>query len=547
MAQPKAIALLALFSLNAIAAPKPVSRSSEDELPVLSGVFDEKRCIEIALQNNHARAVSELTIAIAEAQHRQACSAWWPTLSLRGGMSLKSDDSELWIRNLSITTPPSSLSLPVNLSGSVSSSIATNLGGQFAQALASNPQLAAALASNPALAQQLNTVVSQLGANAGKLNAQLAASIPAKIPIPSQTIQVRNEKIELTDRATYGGSADLKWVVFDGGYRSGLTGQSRQGVEAARQDARRTDLQIAYDVRRYYAGALLAERSVRLGRDVELRLAATLTLTEQLFKNGSEKVKKNDYLRNKAMVEYVRAQVALAEGNRDLARAALAMTMGCSWRSDIHPVVGPDTLPNAAPETESMISEAYSFNPDWAKLQAGLSAAESNIRQQKSGWWPKVAFSGKVERLQNQAESNVIRNEVTWGVELGAEIPIFDGFLTSARVQEARARLAKLKQERILLREGVALQVKVACIRMATALKRHKLTGNAASVAGDNRDLCERAYAQDMLETKTLLDAQTEEALAKAEVYKAAFEHAEASAQLSFVVGSEVANQLNLQ
>lgn len=543
MFQPGKFLLLVLCAAQSLGAQKSKPSEPSDELPVLKGTFDERRCIELALENSRVRVVSELAVAIAEAQHRQACSSWWPTLHLRGGVSLKSDDTELRITNLNIVTPPIGVDLPVGISASVNSSLATNLGGQFAQALASNPTLAAALASNPALAQQLNSVVTQLGANAGRLNAKLAAQLPSRITLPPLGINVNNQKIELYDRTTYGGSADLKWVLADGGYRSGLVGQARQGIEAARQDARRSDLQIAYDVRRYYAGALLAERSAKLGRDVEARLAATLLLTEQLYQNGTGRVKKNDFLRNKATLEYVRAQVAMAEGNRDLARSALATAMGCSWKSDIHPVYSDEAPPRELPKVESLVETAYSFNPDWAKLHAGLSAAEANLRQQKSGWWPKVAISGKVERLQNQAHSEVIRNEVTWGVELGAEVPLFDGFLTAGRVQEARARLAKLRQEKILLREGVALQVKVACIRIATAVRRHALTGQAATVAADNRDVCERAYAQDMLDTKTLLDAQTEEALAQAEVYKAAFENAEARAQLAFVVGSELANQ----
>jgi outer membrane protein len=49
-------------------------------------------CINLALENNHTRSVSRLSIEIAEAQHRQAVSAYWPRIGIKSAYTVMDDD-----------------------------------------------------------------------------------------------------------------------------------------------------------------------------------------------------------------------------------------------------------------------------------------------------------------------------------------------------------------------------------------------------------------------------------------------------------------------
>ena len=102
-----------------------------------------------------------------------------------------------------------------------------------------------------------------------------------------------------------------------------------------KQEAHRTDLEIIDSVNRYYWGAVLAEKLHRLGQDTLSRMNTTLVLTEAMYKQGSGRVKKTDWLSNKVMVETVRSMVAQLEKNELAAQAALANTMGLSWDKSI--------------------------------------------------------------------------------------------------------------------------------------------------------------------------------------------------------------------
>ena len=74
-------------------------------------------------------------------------------------------------------------------------------------------------------------------------------------------------------------------------------------MEAARADARRTDLEITDSVVRLYWGAVLARQLRQVGDDTLARMEVTLELTQSMYQNGAGKVNKTDYLENEVMVE----------------------------------------------------------------------------------------------------------------------------------------------------------------------------------------------------------------------------------------------------
>ena len=49
-------------------------------------------CIDIALKNNRRRPASQFAVEIAEAQHKQALSAYWPRLMLRSSYTRLDED-----------------------------------------------------------------------------------------------------------------------------------------------------------------------------------------------------------------------------------------------------------------------------------------------------------------------------------------------------------------------------------------------------------------------------------------------------------------------
>jgi outer membrane protein TolC len=366
------------------------------------------------------------------------------------------------------------------------------------------------------------------------------------ISVPASTYSIPKQNVKLMDNKNFYNTLSATIPIYTGGRVSAVVKQAEQGMKAAKEEARRTDLQITYDVTRYYYGAVLAGELVRIARDSLARMEVTLELTEKLYTQGSGRVKKTDYLRNKTVVEWLRSTLKELEGREQLAKAALTNAMGIPWDAPVEPSEKNIPFTPAKAELKDLISEAYLFNPDWASLDAGLVAAEAKIREAGSGHLPKIGLFGSFTHIENSYGQGIVtrENRNSWTVGIGIEIPLFNGLRTVNEVREMRARLGKLKEQQVLLKEGIALQVKHTFIQMMSAQEKKNSTEAAAVAAEENRSLNERAYQEELVETKDVIEAQLMESLMKAQYQKSLYDNIEARANLAFVVGREITEMI---
>lgn len=348
------------------------------------------------------------------------------------------------------------------------------------------------------------------------------------------------------DRDSYLASIEATWLLYDGGMRKGYREQAKGQVAMMKQEARRTDLEIIDSVKRFYYGAVLATQLHQVGKDTLARMEATLSLTETMYKEGSGLVKKTDFLDNKVMVESLRSMVALLEKNELMARAALANTMGLAWNASVEPADATMPFVPFPGDLDKLVSTAYEFNPDWAKIEAGIYALEGAIRTAKSEHFPKLALTGELHKWWNDYEAGLAtdRNEQGWTVGVGIEIPIFSGFLTTNKVAEAKARVSKIKEEQFLLKEGIGLQIRDTFLGLNAAEKSHQATLDAMNAAEENRDLNTRAYQHGLVETEDVIRSQLMEALMAAQHYKVRYDHIALQSQLNLLAGTEIMKQL---
>ena len=452
-------------------------------------------CLNISLKNNHLRPASRYALQVSEDQHKQAMSAYWPQLALRSLFTQFDQYPNFIFPARNIPVPGQTVTLPANSFG-------------------------------PGVP-------------------------PAPVPLTSPPSQfaVPPQNVKLMDSSNLLTSLNLTYPLYTGGLRRAKIKQAEKGVEVAQQEVRRTDLQVIYDVKRMYYGAVLAEKVYQVGKDSLDRLETTLTLTEDLYKRGSGKVKKTDYLRTKATVESMRAMLADLANNVKLAKAGLVNSMGLGWQNTID--LATHELPYSPLHADlaKLISSSYEFNPDWAKLKAGLDASEYKIKEEQSGHLPKIALTGNLNHIDNPYNQGIVtgQNKNFMSVGVALEIPIFSGFLTQYKIREARANVEKIKEQRVLLKEGLALQVKNAFLRLMRAQEQQKASQEALSAATENRELNEKAYRDELVDTKDVLEAQMLESALEAQYQKILYDHIEALAQLNLIVGAEISQIIAAQ
>jgi outer membrane protein TolC len=463
------------------------------------------------MEKNHSRPASQFAVALAEAQHRQALAAYWPQVNVKGGIITMDQPPNFVFPASTMYIPPQSINVP---GGTATVSIPA---GAFGPGFPPAPiQLPVSFPG-----QTINTKLQMF-------------------PIPAQNVK-------LLDPTTESVEGDFKWLLADGGMRRGYREQALGARDAARAESHRTDLELSDSVVRIYYGAVLARQLRKLGDDTLARMEATLRVTETLYKEGSGTVTKADYLDNEVMVDSVRSIVAPLEKNQASAEAALAYTIGLSWKSSVEPADEDVPYQPYRGNLDELVSTAYEFNPDWKKIEAGLRAFEGQRSTAASGHYPKLALTGDLHRLWNNYNGGIstTENRAGWTVGAGVEIPVFDGFLTSAKVAEARAKVNQLKEEKLMLREGIGLQIRDLFLGLAASETTYQASFDAMLAARDDRDLTTRAYESGLVATERVIRVQLQEALVSAGYYKAVYEHRALQSNIDLVVGKEIQGEFN--
>jgi outer membrane protein TolC len=469
------------------------------------------QCLEMALHKNRKRAVSQFGVAIAEAEHRQALAGYWPQITGTAGYKRLSDPINFIFPSSTFQIPAESITVP---------------GGSTVVSIPANA----------------------FGPGFPPSSIQVPVAFPSEtVKTPAQAFLLPQQNVKVLDQNLATGKVEGTLLLWDGGMRKGYREQANGFVAMMQQEARRTDLEIADSVRRMYWGAVLAKQLQQLGSDTLARTEATEQLTETMYKGGSGKVTKADYLDSEVMTETIRGMVVQLEKNETMAQAALANTMGLDWKNSVQPAS--DDIPYAPylGGIDELVGTSYQFSPDWNKLEAGLRAAEGGVKTARSGFFPKLALTGELHRGWNGGFNQGLATGANlrgWSAGIGLEIPLFDGLLTHNRLVEARARLEQAKQGQFLLRDGIALQIKDCMLSLDAAVKTNQAAERAMNAARDNRDLNTRAYASELVETEKVIRAQLMEALMTAQFYKSRYDYVTALSQLSVLVGTEVNSKL---
>ncbi len=434
------------------------------------------QCIQIALENNRNKQISQHDIEIAESQYRQALSAYWPQIKTElSGLRMDQDPYFIFPEETS------------------------------------------------------------------------TYSISGMFPYPiDATVRVPQKDVKLMNRDNLISSIQLAYPLMTGGKIDAIIKQATNAVEIAKISARRTDLQIMYDVKRIYFASVLANKLKQIGDEILEQFKATLKLTEHMYQQGSGRVKKTDFLRTKTIVSTIASTLALLESNRVLAQSALTNYMGLSWKQEV--ILKETDIPFNPIQLElsTLVGQVYQFNPDWNQIEFALKAIEAMIKEAQSGYFPIIALIGQLTHIENAYNKGVVgpKNTDNWAIGVAVHLPLFEGFLTENRVKEAKAKLNKLKQQQILLKEGLALQIKDTFLQINRAQTQVMEMKQALESAEENCDLNIRAYQLDLVETKEVIDAQIFLSLVKAQYMKGVHDHAFERARLEFLMGQTIQQQL---
>jgi outer membrane protein len=354
-------------------------------------------------------------------------------------------------------------------------------------------------------------------------------------------VTIPTQDISLLGRDTSLYSLEMNYPLYTGGKRSSLVEQARIGVDIAAQEVRKTDLQVVQDVKRYYYAALYTQQLRDLADEITISFEVLRDITQAFYDGGSNSVNKLDLLQSKLAYSLAASTLAELTSKHESALAALSFAMGLDWRDKIELASHdyPAEIDNRS--LDVLIEQALNFNPQIEQLSLAVDVQSAKIEEAQSGYYPSLGLIASYDGFHNDIEGglNNEANQRSWKLGIGMKMNLFEGGRTRAKVSAAKVGHAQMNEQRLLVSDGIATQVKNLFLQIQSAKHQLEITGQAVDTSKENRDLNNRAYQTGAVKTEKVIEANLLDALVRAGHYRAQHDQALHLAEIAYLLGKE--------
>jgi len=318
-------------------------------------------------------------------------------------------------------------------------------------------------------------------------------------------------------------------LIADFGRTTNLVSSAGLEAKAEDQNAVATKEQILLTVDQAFYGALQAHAVLTVAQQT---VNARQTVADQIGALFNSKLKSQlDF--SFANVNLAQAKLLLldAENNENAALATLAMVLGYPQTQNFQLVE--DTTAISAPpgNVDDLIAQAFATRPELLSLEFQHQSAQKFQTAERDLLLPDIRAIGVVgdTPVRNPLLSN-------WygAVGVNVEIPIFNGFLYTARSREASLR-AQATQGRLLdLRNRISRDVRTSWLNASTAYQRVSVAQQLLDQASLALDLAQTRYNLGLSSIVELSQAQLQQTQAQIGNAQAGYDYRLALAVLRY-------------
>jgi len=395
---------------------------------------------------------------------------------------------------------------------------------QQAQALAlkNNPQISVARLIALASHQQTREVRSNLWPTASVNITGVDAESGSRI-----TAGVLNNPI-IYERAAFGTS--VTQLIYDFGRTTNLVASANFAEKAENQNAAATREQILLAVDQAFYNALQTQAVVTVAQQTVKERQTVANQVNELFKN---KLKSQLDL-SFANVNLAQAQLLLldAQNTNNATLAQLSMVLGFANLQNYNLVE--DTTPSAAPPVniDDLIATAFATRPEILALQFQVQSATKFRLAERDLLFPDIRAMGTVG--DTPFGNPVVANSWYGAVGANMEIPVFNGFLYTARAREARLREEATNERLRDMRDQISRDVRTSWLNANAAYQRLSVTQELLQQANLALTLAQTRYNMGLSSIVELSQAQLQQTQAQISYVQAGYDYRSSLATLTF-------------
>jgi outer membrane protein len=316
------------------------------------------------------------------------------------------------------------------------------------------------------------------------------------------------------------GGATVSQLVTDFGHTTNLVAGARLQARADEQSAAATKEDVLLAVDQAFYNSLQTHAVLQVA---EQTVASRQLLADQVSALTRSKLR-SDLDLSFANVNLAQAKLLYLDAlNNDKASlAALSAILGYPTLETFELVNDTETLAPPPAEVDPLISEAFAKRPEILALEFQSESDEKLHRAAHDQMYPAISA------LAAFGDSPV-RDDVIYGpyaaVGVNVQIPLFNGFLFSAKSHEADLRTQATRQRLMDLRNRISRDVRTSWLAASTAFDRVNVSEQLLAQANQALDLAQTRYKLGLSSIVELSQAQLQQTQAEIGNAQAGYEY----------------------
>jgi len=325
-------------------------------------------------------------------------------------------------------------------------------------------------------------------------------------------------------------------LITDFGRTTNLVSSANYAAKAENENAMATKEQILLAVNKAFYNALQAQAVLIVAQETVNERQTVANQVEALYKSKL----KSELDFSFASVNLAQAKLLLldAQNNENAAFANLAMVLGFAAVQNFQLIEETSPVTPPPDNVDNLISQAFSVRPEILSLQFQYQSARKFQTAERDLLFTSISALGEVGDTPagNPAVApNPGALSNTYGaVGANIEIPLFNGFLYTARAREANLR-AQATQERLLdMRNLISRDVRTSWLNAHTAYQRLAVTQQLLQQANLALSLAQSRYNLGLGSIVELSQAQLQQTQAQISNAQAGYDYRLSLAVLTY-------------
>ena len=248
-------------------------------------------------------------------------------------------------------------------------------------------------------------------------------------------------------------------MLFDGSFFVGLRA-TKTLRELTEYDRVKTENDVLVNVKKAYFGVMVNKERIKLAQANLARIDSLLQETKALNEAGfAEKI---DVSRIQVQRNNTYTQVERSRTAYEISKQLLKIQMGLPKDYDI---VITETLASLNPvdRLNELLTMEGLQRVEVNQLDKNLELVGLDLRNNTVQYMPRMTLNANYQRSGAGNTLSTVYDSRNWFssslVGFSMQIPIFDGFLKSSRIQRNRIQQDQLQNQRLFLEDNIALEI----------------------------------------------------------------------------------------